>query len=467
MATRGPKLISRLYGHHTKEINNAIYVDTVAGGDDGGIISIGEDKQLLIWLKRDSGGYWPSVHEELPAPATALAYEPVERRAYVGLNTGVILTYAVQEDFNAITYVGSIAAHKARVTGIQVDKERELIVSCGRDKLVNLHSLETNNLLSSYAVPSWVTVMDYDPSAPNIFVGDYGGRVHVLKLAKDTRKIQLIAALEGHSGSIRDVEWVRDIGMLFTGSHDKTVIMWDIGKCKGEFFTLRGHKASIDGLAYSHRTKQLVTAGGDKKLVVWDVGANEWKMAPDWQKSDLCQLCKAPFFWNVEQMWQDKKLHVNRQHHCRFTGKAVCDKCSPETSTICTMGFELPVRISTEAKPMLAEADLIGRCRAFPLGNPVTFIKLVNMGGDQVMMTGTSAGEICIWGMGDDMLTAAGMSIAADDALFKSAQKEVAGELSDFSPEKVKDEERVAHTTVYDTGYDAGAGGDLLSQLDD
>lgn len=83
------------------------------------------------------------------------------------------------------------------------------------------------------------------------------------------------------------------------------------------------------------------------------------------------------------------------------------------------------------------------------------------------MMTGTSAGEICIWGMGDDMLTAAGMSIAADDALFKSAQKEVAGELSDFSPEKVKDEERVAHTTVYDTGYDAGAGGDLLSQLDD
>lgn len=151
-----------------------------------------------------------------------------------------------------------------------------------------------------------------------------------------------------------------------------------------------------------------MTAGGDKKLVVWDVGANEWKMAPDWQKSDLCQLCKVPFFWNVEQMWQDKKLHVNRQHHCRFTGKvrclqsltmsalllshladilrvqAVCDKCSPETSTICTMGFELPVRISTEAKPMLAEADLIGRCRAFPLGNPVTFMKLVNMGGDQV-----------------------------------------------------------------------------------
>lgn len=58
-------------------------------------------------------------------------------------------------------------------------------------------------------------------------------------------------------GSIRSVEWVRDIGMLFTGSSDNTVIMWDIGKCKGEFFTLRGHKATIDGLAYSHQTKQV------------------------------------------------------------------------------------------------------------------------------------------------------------------------------------------------------------------
>jgi hypothetical protein len=82
-----------------------------------------------------------------------------------------------------------------------VDKARGLIVSCGRDKMVLLHALETNHVLSSYAVPAWVTVMDYDPSAPNIFVGDYGGRVHVLKLAKDTQKIQLIAALEGHNVS--------------------------------------------------------------------------------------------------------------------------------------------------------------------------------------------------------------------------------------------------------------------------
>eukprot|EP00038_Savillea_parva_P006553 m.164456 g.164456 ORF g.164456 m.164456 type:complete len:470 (+) comp12426_c0_seq1:249-1658(+) len=467
-AHRGPKLISRLYGHHTKELNDAVYVESVAGGDDGGIISIGEDKQLLIWLKRDSGGYWPSVHEELPAPATALAYEPIERRAYIGLGTGVVLTYAVQDDFNAVTYVGSMTAHAGRVTGICVDKGRQMLVTCGRDKMVVMHSLETNSVVSTYTVPAWVTAMDYDSSAPNIFVGDYGGRVHVLKVAKDTQKIQLIAALEGHKGSIRCIQWVRDIGMLFTGSYDKTVIMWDIGKCKGEFFTLRGHKGAVDALAYSAATKQLITAGSDKKILVWDVGTNQWQMAPEWHDSDNCQICEEPFFWNVQQMWDQKKLFVNRQHHCRYTGKAVCDNCSPNRVTICTMGFELPTRISKAAEPMLTEADKVARCKAFPLGNVATFMKLETMGREQVMITGSSAGEICIWAMGSDILSSGGLSVAAHDSEFHSAAKDVAAAVNDFTDETKEEENaRVAHTTVYDTGYDGREGADLLSQLND
>lgn len=449
-----------------------VYVSSVAGSDDGAVITVSEDKNVLIWLKRDSGGYWPSVHEELPAPATAVAYEPVDKRLYIGLGTGAIVIYAVQEDFNAITYVSAISTHKGRITGLRVDKERELLVSGSRDKMILLHSLETNGIVSSFPVQAWVTAIDYDASAPNIFVGDYSGRVHVLKLSKETRKIELIAPLEEHTGSIRAIKWVRELGMLFTGSNDKTVIMWDIGQCKGEFFTLRGHKAAIDGLAYYKDTKQLITAGSDKKLIVWDVGKHKWTMPPEWSESDTCQLCDVPFFWNVEQMWKEKKVNMIRQHHCRFTGKAVCDKCSPHRTTICSMGFELPVRVCVEAKPLIKEEDLVPRCRVFPLSGVASVMDLVNMQGNHTLVTGNRNGEVCLWEMSAETLStdAAVLRATTDDREFKAAQAHAAAEVGAFTDVLGggDDEDRVEHTAVYDTGY-SGADGqkDLLSQLDD
>eukprot|EP00036_Acanthoecidae_sp_10tr_P010475 CAMPEP_0182924970 /NCGR_PEP_ID=MMETSP0105_2-20130417/8057_1 /TAXON_ID=81532 ORGANISM="Acanthoeca-like sp., Strain 10tr" /NCGR_SAMPLE_ID=MMETSP0105_2 /ASSEMBLY_ACC=CAM_ASM_000205 /LENGTH=472 /DNA_ID=CAMNT_0025062797 /DNA_START=72 /DNA_END=1490 /DNA_ORIENTATION=+ len=467
-ARGGPKLISRLYGHHTKEINDALYVDDVDGGDDGGIISIGEDKQLLIWLKRDSGGYWPSVHEELPAPATALAFDGKDRKAYIGLATGVVLIYSIQGDFNACTYIDAIPAHKGRVTGLRVDNGREFLVSCSRDKTVALHSLRSLQSISVYPLPSWANDLDYDDKGPNIFVGDYGGRVHVLKLDKH-QQIVPIVPLEGHSGSIKTVLWVRSEGMLYTGSTDKTIRMWDIGSCKGECFVLRGQKGSIDGLAYSAQTKQLIAAGSDKKLLVWNVGNDHWQMPPVWNKADNCEACGVAFFWNFEKMWQDRKLQVNRQHHCRYTGKAVCDTCSPTRTTITTMGFELPVRICKEAEPMITEEDKLPRAKAFPLGNTCTFTRLTTMGAEQVLMSGSTAGEICVWSMGIDVLSAGGLAVGAAEEELREAQADVQAKVSGFegAVADTGDEDRVAHTEVYDRGYDDGASADLLSTLDE
>jgi hypothetical protein len=50
---------------------------------------------------------------------------------------------------------------------------------------------------------------------------------------------------------------------------------------------------------------------------------------------------------------------------CRFSGKAVCDKCSPLRSTICSMGFELPVRVCAAVAAQLTEEDKKPRARKF------------------------------------------------------------------------------------------------------
>ena len=108
MTARRPPVTVRSCGHQTLTYRHS--ARTVSSND------LVQDKQFMIWLKRDSGGYWPSVHEELPAPATALAYAPHDRRAYIGLATGAILIYSIQEDFNAITYVYKNVVSFCRLT---------------------------------------------------------------------------------------------------------------------------------------------------------------------------------------------------------------------------------------------------------------------------------------------------------------------------------------------------------------
>lgn len=76
----------------------------------------------------------------------------------------------------------SWAAHKARVTGIQVDKERELIVSCGRDKLVNLHSLEVRYLfVLSRCALFYQRAYSADQQPPLVVRGAVVGHCHGLR----------------------------------------------------------------------------------------------------------------------------------------------------------------------------------------------------------------------------------------------------------------------------------------------
>lgn len=46
---------------------------------------------------------------------------------------------------------------------------------------------------------------------------------------------------QGHNGSIRSLAWDAERQLLFSGSFDQSVIVWDIGGGKGTAFELQGH----------------------------------------------------------------------------------------------------------------------------------------------------------------------------------------------------------------------------------
>lgn len=83
----------------------------------------------------------------------------------------------------------------------------------------------------------------FDAQSKHAFVGDYSGQITMLKL--DNNGPSIITTLKGHSGSIRSLTWDIARQMLFSGSFDHTIIVWDIGGQQGNAYELQGHHNKV------------------------------------------------------------------------------------------------------------------------------------------------------------------------------------------------------------------------------
>lgn len=115
------------------------------------------------------------------------------------------------------------------------------------------------------------------------------------------------------SGSIRALRWVAGPQLLFSGSFDQSVIVWDVGGRRGTVYELQGHNNKLSALAYANSTQQLISAGEDSVIVLWEMNAMR-KEAPTWIESDTCQHCTKPFYWNLRAMMDQRQIGLNRQH---------------------------------------------------------------------------------------------------------------------------------------------------------
>lgn len=58
-------------------------------------------------------------------------------------------------------------------------------------------------------------------------------------------------------------------------------------------------------MAYAEGSNRLFSADENGTLVCWDMTAKRLE-TPEWKTSDNCELCDAPFFWNIRAMWDRK-----------------------------------------------------------------------------------------------------------------------------------------------------------------
>lgn len=118
-------------------------------------------RTIRVWLKRDSGQYWPSICQYMPSGCTSVDYTPDTRTLFIGQENGTVSQYALSDDYNRLTLIKDYLAHQARVTACVFAKHTGWILSCGRDKFFAFHCIETARRLGTYTFESWATTLQY------------------------------------------------------------------------------------------------------------------------------------------------------------------------------------------------------------------------------------------------------------------------------------------------------------------
>ncbi|CAL8093255.1 unnamed protein product [Calicophoron daubneyi] len=397
-----PELVFKIDGFGC-DVNDAVFLP----GKDS-VVTGADDRTLRVWMRRDTGRFWPSAMEVLPSPVTCVTYSPETRRIYAGLDNGTVVEFALSEDLNHLEHKRDYLSHTARITSVKCALDMEWIVSSSKDRTVAWYSSKTGKRLGGHQLEASAMCLEYDVGSHYVFVGDSSGRITLLALNQPNNQgdCRVVRELRGHEQAVTCLSWDSYNSRLFSCSTDHSVILWDIGGAKGSAIELQGHTKEVMGVHWwssgncskfestaknNEKFKGMAISGGIDGLIIFWLMDPARMETPSWSESDTCQLCGAPFFWNVKKMWNIMSVGV-RQHHCRKCGKAVCDKCSPYRSTLPLLGFERDVRVCNTCWPSITDADRRSLAILFDGRHPIIKLRveenlnlLLTVGKDRVV----------------------------------------------------------------------------------
>ena len=80
--------------------------------------------------------------------------------------------------------------------------------------------------------------------------------------------------LAGHTKRLRTVAFSPDGKRIASGSHDKTIKVWDV-ETGEELRTIRGHAAEVMSVAFGPEGRRIVSGGFDRTVRIWDAETGE------------------------------------------------------------------------------------------------------------------------------------------------------------------------------------------------
>ncbi|KAL7299501.1 hypothetical protein TKK_0007585 [Trichogramma kaykai] len=77
----------------------------------------------------------------------------------------------------------------------------------------------------------------------------------------------LVTTLKTHTGGIRSSAWDSDKQLLFLGSFNQSIIVWDIGGRQGTAYELQDHHNQVTAFYYTS-TESLLFSSGEGAIII-------------------------------------------------------------------------------------------------------------------------------------------------------------------------------------------------------
>jgi WD40 repeat protein len=178
-----------------------------------------------------------------------------------------IKAYSVEENVLLNEFKGG---HKAQILSIDISKDSTLLISGGKDSLINIWDFSTSQILKSLRYHQGIiTVVKISPYKKYISTGSTDHKVIIYDLYKN----QIAYEFNDHTDDITSIAFNPNCTMLASASADKSIKIYDL--ISGKLITsLTGHKSWVRDLSWSSDGAELISCGDDSRIIIWNIREN-------------------------------------------------------------------------------------------------------------------------------------------------------------------------------------------------
>jgi WD40 repeat protein len=170
------------------------------------------------------------------AGVVCLALQEHTRTLYTGMDDGSVLAHRIGDDWadaETVKELRNLHAPKSRVTALWLHRKKDYLLSTSRDKQLAIYDIRKDLVLSTTAVgaavnaAAWISALEVDEDSEIAFVGTYSTFIHIVDIA-DATNPRMLHTLQGHTGSVRCLQYRPLERYLFSGGFDGHACIWSI-----------------------------------------------------------------------------------------------------------------------------------------------------------------------------------------------------------------------------------------------
>jgi len=157
-----------------------------------------------------------------------------QRNLICGADDGTVSLYKVSPDFLDLELRRCWNIHAARVAAMCWYKKRSVLLTAGRDRELVVFdpvkevAMSSTTVGAAVSASAWVSSLQVDEAEERAFVGTYATFIHIYDISTPSFP-RLLHTLQGHTGSVRCLQYRPIERYLFSGGFDHWAGVWTIG----------------------------------------------------------------------------------------------------------------------------------------------------------------------------------------------------------------------------------------------